>query len=168
MAEDNMSDIINQFKNMLQSNHNSSDGNSENSSNSTSNDNPINISPEMIQNLASLLQSSQSQNGASSSAENDSSSHSFFSQNVGSSQSNSSEESNGSGIFSGNLDFETILKIKSIMETLNKKDDPRSNLLYSLKPYLRENRQKKLDQYVNLLKITQVTNLFKKEKGDET
>ena len=53
------------------------------------------------------------------------------------------------------------------METLNKKDDPRSNLLYSLKPYLRENRQKKLDQYVNLLKITQVTNLFKNEKGDE-
>ena len=51
-----------------------------------------------------------------------------------------------------------------IMETFNKKDDPRSNLLYSLKPYLRETRQKKLDQYVNLFKITQVSNLFKKEK----
>ena len=51
------------------------------------------------------------------------------------------------------------------METLNKKDDPRSNLLYSLKPYLRESKQKKLDQYVNLFKITQITQLFKNEKG---
>ena len=65
-----------------------------------------------------------------------------------------------------NIDFDTVLKIKSIMETLNKKDDPRSNLLYSLKPYLRETRQKKLDQYVNLFKITEVTNLFKNDKGD--
>ena len=65
-----------------------------------------------------------------------------------------------------NIDFETILKLKSIMETLNKKDDPRSKLLYSLKPYLRESKQKKLDQYVNLFKITQISNLFKNNKGD--
>ena len=64
-----------------------------------------------------------------------------------------------------NTPFETILKLKSIMETLNKKDDPRSNLLYSLKPYLRESKQKKLDQYVNLFKIAQISNLFKNEKG---
>ena len=65
-----------------------------------------------------------------------------------------------------NIDMETILKIKSIMENLNKKDDPRANLLYSLKPYLRESRQKKVDQYVNIFKIAQITNLFKNEKGD--
>ena len=51
------------------------------------------------------------------------------------------------------------------METLNQKDDPRSNLLYSLKPYLRESKQKKLDQYVNLFKITRLSNFFKNEKG---
>ena len=75
-----------------------------------------------------------------------------------------STSSNATGF--ENIDFDTVLKIKSIMETLNKKDDPRSNLLYSLKPYLRETRQKKLDQYVNLFKITEVTNLFKNDKGD--
>ena len=68
--------------------------------------------------------------------------------------------------YMNNIDFETILKLKSIMETLNKKDDPRSKLLYSLKPYLRESKQKKLDQYVNLFKITQISNLFKNNKGD--
>ena len=148
MAEDNMSNLINSFKNMLHSDNSSNNTDSNNSSNTN-----LNITPEMIGNLANMLQSNTSnfQN-----AENNNSS------NI-----NSSFENKNSNNASNSLDFETILKIKSIMETLNKKDDPRSNLLYSLKPYLRENRQKKLDQYVNLLKITQVTNLFKNEKGDE-
>ena len=30
------------------------------------------------------------------------------------------------------------------------KNDPRSNLLMSLKPYLKESRKKKVDQYVKL------------------
>ena len=47
---------------------------------------------------------------------------------------------------------------------MNNKNDPRSNLLYSLKPYLREERKDKLDQYANLLKISQVTGLFKNKK----
>ena len=175
MAEDNMSNIINNFKNMLQSNNKSNDVNSSNDSNS----NNFNISPEMISNLASMLQSNNSQNTSNSSAENISFNNnpsipnfsnntSNRNENNSSSQTNNSDENNNSNIFSGNLDFETILKMKSIMETFNKKDDPRSNLLYSLKPYLRENKQKKLDQYVNLFKITQVTSLFKNEKGDGT
>ena len=65
-----------------------------------------------------------------------------------------------------NLDIDTILKLKTIIETFNKKDDSRANLLYSLKPYLRESRQKKIDQYVNIFKLTAITNLFKKGKGD--
>ena len=64
------------------------------------------------------------------------------------------------------LDINTILKIKNIIESFNQKDDARSNLLYSLKPYLRESRQKKIDQYVNLFKISAITNFFKNEKGD--
>lgn len=94
----------------------------------------INISPEMIKNLANMLKDT-SNTTPEHTSENDSS-----------------------------LDFETILKIKNIMETMNNKDDPKSNLLYSLKPYLRKNKQAKLDQYVNLLKISQITNLFKNEK----
>lgn len=52
------------------------------------------------------------------------------------------------------LDFETILKLKNIMEKMNSSgDDPRANLLLSLKPYLKESRKHKVDQYVQFLKM---------------
>ena len=44
----------------------------------------------------------------------------------------------------------TILKMKSIMESMNNKNDPRANLLYSLKPNIRESKKDKVDQYVNM------------------
>ena len=41
--------------------------------------------------------------------------------------------------------------MKQVMESMNSnKNDPRSNLLMSLKPYLKESRKKKVDQYVKL------------------
>ena len=148
MAEDNnLSNIISNFKNMLNNNNNDS-SNTTNNSEPTSN---LNITPEMIGNLANMLKSSSENTSSAASSSPD------F-EDTSNNQSSSNQSSN-------NIDFETILKIKSIMETLNKKDDPRSKLLYSLKPYLRETKQKKLDQYVNLLKITEVSNLFKNEKG---
>ena len=148
MAEDNnLSNIISNFKNML-NNNNIDSSNTTNNSEPTSN---LNITPEMIRNLANMLKSSSENTSSAASSSPD------F-EDASNNQSSSNQSSN-------NIDFETILKIKSIMETLNKKDDPRSKLLYSLKPYLRETKQKKLDQYVNLLKITEVSNLFKNEKG---
>jgi len=154
MAEDNISNIINNFKNMLNNTDNSDKSNNSDVKNDSQN---LNITPEMIGNLANILKSnSQDNSSANSSSSNANSS------------SNSDNSENNNSSFASNIDFETILKIKTIMETLNKKDDPRSNLLYSLKPYLRESRQKKLDQYVNLFKITQISNLFKNEKGDKS
>lgn len=64
------------------------------------------------------------------------------------------------------IDFETILKMKNIIDNMNKKDDPRTKLLYSLKPYLRESRKKQLDQCVNLLKVTQIADIIKKENKE--
>lgn len=62
---------------------------------------------------------------------------------------NSSENSNDS-----NIDINTILKMKKVMDSINSnKDDPRSNLLLSLKPYLKESRRKKVDQYIQLFGI---------------
>ena len=151
MAEDNISNIINNFKNMLNNTDNSDKSNNSNIQNASQN---LNITPEMIGNLANVLKNnSQDNSSANSSSSN---------------ANNSSNSENNNSSFASNIDFETILKIKTIMETLNKKDDPRSNLLYSLKPYLRESKQKKLDQYVNLFKITQISNLFKNEKGDKS
>ena len=147
MADDNMENIINNFKNMLHNNQSSDDKKSQENG-----INNLNITPEMIGNLANMLKNN--------TAQNDSATSDSFNQNTDSSSNDNDSNS------MNNIDFETILKLKSIMETLNKKDDPRSKLLYSLKPYLRESKQKKLDQYVNLFKITQISNLFKNNKGD--
>ena len=106
----------------------------------------LNISPEMIENLMNMLKNSNSSNNNETSENN---------------QSNTFENKNL------NLDIDTIVKMKKIMENINNKNDPRSNLLYSLKPYLRKSRQSKLDQYANLLKITQFADLFQNEKGEK-
>lgn len=121
----------------------------------------INISPEMINNLMDMIKNS----GTTTNTEENSNTinpNDLLSSFVSNSDSNSNTSENSSST----IDLETIMKIKSIMEALNTKNDPRSNLLYSLKPYLRKSKQNKLDQYANLLKITQVTDLFKNEKGE--
>ena len=74
--------------------------------------------------------------------------------------SSSNNETNNSN-FNSDFDINTILKMKSIISAMNKKDDPRTNLLYSLKPYLRDSRKNKLDQYVNMLNITKMADIFK-------
>lgn len=60
-----------------------------------------------------------------------------------------------------NIDMNTIMKMKSVMEKMNNSNDPRSNLLYSLKPYLREGKKEKLDQYANLLNVAKIADIFK-------
>ena len=128
----------------------------------------INISPEMINNLMDMIKNSNANSNPSSNPNQEESSNTINPSDLLSSfisNSNSDSNSNTSDNASS-IDLETIMKIKSIIETLNTKNDPRSNLLYSLKPYLRKSKQSKLDQYANLLKITQMTDLFKNEKGE--
>ena len=126
-------------------------------------DNNINISPEMINNIMNILKNNTETTTNTNNSENKSSNNSNNENNM-SSELNSNQAGSNNDF---NFDIETMMKIKSIMETLNTKNDPRSNLLYSLKPYLRKGKQSKLDQYANLLKITQVSNLFKNEKGEQ-
>ena len=98
------------------------------------------ISPEMIQNFSSMM----SQNNSSNANTN----------------TNSNNTTNGNFDFS-QIDMNTILKMKSVMEKLNNSNDPRSNLLYSLKPYLREEKRGKVDQYANLLNVAKIADIFK-------
>ncbi len=101
------------------------------------------IPPEMLQNFSSMM----SQNGQNSSNNSNNSSHSGNS---------------GSGNFDfSQIDMNTIMKMKSVMDKLNSSNDPRSNLLYSLKPYLREERKGKVDQYANLLNVAKIADLLK-------
>lgn len=61
----------------------------------------------------------------------------------------------------GNIDMNTILKIKQIMEKMNtNKNNPRSNLLLSLKPYLKSSRKQKVDQYIQLLNMGSIMENF--------
>lgn len=65
------------------------------------------------------------------------------------------------------IDFETIMKMKTIMEKMKgSKNDPRANLLLSLKPYLKDSRKDKIDQYIKLFGMSQVMELFNSSGGD--
>ena len=43
----------------------------------------------------------------------------------------------------------------------NSKNDPRANLLNSLKPYLRDEKKGKIDQYMNLLNVSKIAEIMK-------
>ena len=56
-----------------------------------------------------------------------------------------------------------LMQIKDIMQSVtSNRNDPRTNLFLSLKPYMRSNRQKSIDSAVKLLGLTNLTKLFKK------
>lgn len=107
------------------------------------------ISPEMIENFSSMMSNGNNNNSNEKTEKSE--------------NTNSQNTSNSAGFDFNNIDMNTILKMKSIMEKLNSKDEPRSNLLYSLKPYLRESKKEKLDQYANLLNIAKLSELFKND-----
>ena len=53
-----------------------------------------------------------------------------------------------------NIDMDTMIKMKSIIDNMNKgQNDPRSNLLNSLKPYLKPSRKEKVDQYIKIFNM---------------
>lgn len=81
--------------------------------------------------------------------------------------SNESENTETNNPF-GNIDIGTIMKMKSIMDKMNqKKDDPRSNLLLSLKPYLKPSRKQKIDQYIQLFSMTEILEAFNSTGGEK-
>ena len=102
------------------------------------------IPPEMIQNFSSMMSGNNNN-----------------SNNNNNNQNNSSNNQNSTTNFDfSNIDMNTILKMQSIMSKMNNSNDPRSNLLQSLKPYLREERKAKVDQYANLLNVAKIAELF--------
>ncbi len=106
------------------------------------------IPPEMIQNFSSMMSNSGNNKNENNNSNNNN--------NINNANSNTS---NNNFDFS-NIDMNTILKMQSIMSKMNNSNDPRSNLLYSLKPYLREERKAKVDQYANLLNVAKIAELF--------
>ncbi len=69
--------------------------------------------------------------------------------NSSSNNTNNTENSNSNNNAFPNIDINMLLKCKAIMDKMQEsKNDPRSNLLLSLKPYLKESRRNKVEQYV--------------------
>ena len=117
------------------------------------------IPPDMMKNFSSIMKNNSTSNKNVENSSDRPLVHSSIS-------SNSSDDSKFNF---NNIDINTILKIKSVMENLNTNNDPRSNLLNSLKPYLRDSRKEKIDQYANLLNFAKIAELLKndnKEKPD--
>ena len=111
-----------------------------------------NISPDMLNNLMNMF------NNSSSESNNNS-------QNINNSSDSSKSQDNS---FNNNgIDFETIMKMKTIIDKMNVKDDPRANLLQSLKPYLNESRKSKVDQYIQLMNMSKVMDVFPFMGGDK-
>ena len=94
------------------------------------------------------------------------------SQEDSSNATDSRNEQNSSDSFEmPNIDIGTMLKMKSIIDSMNQQqNDPRANLLRSLKPYLKPSRKEKVDQYIKLFsmgKVFEVINPLGGEKKND-
>ena len=84
------------------------------------------------------------------------------------SSTNNSANSNSSSNNSSQMpDMETMVKIMKLMNSINSNTvSPSTNLLYSLKPFLRDSKKERVDQYVKFLKISSVLSEINKSGGD--
>lgn len=107
-----------------------------------------NISPEMIQNFSKLLSNQENNN-----------------QNKESNNTNTNQSKETTNFDFNGIDMDTVMKMSSVLGKMkNSKDDPRANLLNSLKPYLRESKKGQLDNYMNLLNVTKIAEIMKENK----
>lgn len=126
--------------------------------------------PDNIRNiLNSMGNSSGTDNKTTSNAENKSYENGKSRDNSSASKNSNTEHNdniNENNIF-GNMDINTLLKMQKIMSSMNdKQNDSRSNLLLSLKPYLKESRRNKVDQYIQLMKMEKIFEIMNPLGGD--
>ena len=73
----------------------------------------------------------------------------------------SNDGGNAISNIAGGNSLEYIMQMKDIIDKLgNSRDDPRSNLLLSLRPYMRTGRQRSIDSAVRLLNLTKLSAIF--------
>ena len=58
------------------------------------------------------------------------------------------------------------LRLQNIFSSMNK-NDPKKNLLLSLKPFLRKSRQDKINEYITMLSIGDALGIFNSRGGKE-
>ncbi len=109
------------------------------------------IPPDVMQNFSSMMNN---QNTSQNNTQNNSSD-------------NSNNNNNPPNSFDfSNIDMNTIMKMKNVIEKMNNSNDPRNNLLASLKPYLRNSKKEKLDQYANLINFAKIAEILKNDNKE--
>lgn len=107
-----------------------------------------NISPEMIQNFSKILSNQQANTNTQNNQETP-----------------KQEESTTNNFDFSNIDMNTVMKMSSVIGKMkDNKNDPRANLLNSLKPYLRDSKKGQLDNYMNLLNVAKIADIMKDNK----
>ena len=138
MSNEDMSDIMQKLSSMINS------SNTDENSKYTNDDVSSNSNQFNMDNLKEFINNFQSSSQES--------------------NANINDDSNNSNNF--NFDINTMMKMKNIMDKMNSsRNDPRSNLLKSLKPYLNDNRKERLDQYMQFLNISQIIDAFNSDGG---
>jgi len=103
------------------------------------------IPPDVVQNLSSMMK-----NNSDNSKKN-----------------HESPETVSSNPNFNNIDINTIMKMKDIIDKMNSKNNAGMNLLNSLKPYLRNDRKEKLDQYANIMNFAQIAELLNNKSNNK-
>ena len=145
IMSDDMSDMMSKISQMLNSND----------------------MPNEIKNIVSQLSNSQGNNFKNPTHDTTTSSNNCFDCDKSNQDDNSSNNRNNQSNDILDFDINTMLKMKSIIDSMkNQKDDPRANLLMSLKPYLKPSRKQKVDQYVKLFQMGKVFEVLNPLGGD--
>ena len=120
------------------------------------------IPPEMIQNFSNMMSSNNTNKDSNNGNNLDTFNSNNNTNNYNTSANNTSDNGNNNFDFS-KIDMNTVMKMTSVINKMNSTNDPRTNLLNSLKPYLREERKGKLDQYANFMNVAKLAELFNSE-----
>ncbi len=103
----------------------------------------------------------------SESSNNDTSNTNTSNNNTSNNNSSNTDFSDNARNSSDNFDINTFFKMQQIMSSLNNnQDDSRANLLRSLKPYLKDSRKNKVDQYIQLMKMGKIFEIMNPLGGD--
>ncbi|MBR2240195.1 MAG: hypothetical protein IJ890_02265 [Clostridia bacterium] len=114
---------------------------------------------QMPENVKNILNSMNNSNNS-----NESNTTNNFTENNDINQ--QSETSKNNNPFE-NFDINTFFKLQQVMTAMNdKSNDSRTNLLNSLKPYLKESRKSKVDQYIQLMKMGKIFEIMNPLGGD--
>ena len=118
------------------------------------------IPPDVLANFSSMMNNNNNNyNNNSNKTENN--------KDLNNSNNSDNNTGNNNNSFNfNNIDINTMLKMKSIIDKMNNSNDPRSNLLASLKPYLRDNKKQKLDEYANLINFAKIAEILKNDNKE--